>query len=274
MEIEFIRLKVPQGEEYIVYIPFIGWKGEIEELQQEVEEKFSVCGPVYNARVYKSRNLDVTEDGSTVYFGFVTYYSENARKRALKLNGYIKVGGETVKVRKKATNQSEIEMNLPLQKAQNLLTFYLGFNCWTSKVVYIEKEPEEEGEKIVRFVCLVRVDLPREGIYSEGVGIGESPYNTDTPSSKANAFMLARRFSFYSAQTAAFNKFIIIRLGNGKTQAELDTTQNDPLVYDPAWDNPEVKVNDILYNPEEEDESGLDGLSESQLDNLLDASIN
>lgn len=40
----------------------------------------------------------------------------------------------------------------------------------------------------------------------------------------------------------AFSKFIIIILGNGKITVEVDTTQEDIYVYDPAWDNPVVKV--------------------------------
>ncbi|CAL4113555.1 unnamed protein product, partial [Meganyctiphanes norvegica] len=277
MAYKILTNKVKQGQDFVSYVyKVVHFKGNFRnaDIAQEVEKKFSVCGPVYNARVYKSRRLDVTEDGSDVYFGFVTYYSENARKRALKLSAYIKIGHEPVKITTKSSNKSELQLKLPLHKAQNLLTFYLGFNCWSSKVLYIEKEPEEDGESMIRFVCLVRVDLPQESVYSEGVGIGEAPYNSDTPNSKASAFMLARRFSFYSSMTAAFGKFIIIRLGNGKTQIEVDTTQNDPLVYDPAWDNPEVKVKDLTFSPDEEDESGLDGLSESQLDNLLDVSIN
>lgn len=45
----------------------------------------------------------------------------------------------------------------------------------------------------------------------------------------------------------AFSKFVIIILGNGKITVEVDTTQEDIYVYDPAWDNPVVKVNLYCY---------------------------
>lgn len=45
----------------------------------------------------------------------------------------------------------------------------------------------------------------------------------------------------------AFSKFVIIILGNGKITVEVDTTQEDIYVYDPAWDNPVVKVNLYRY---------------------------
>lgn len=51
------------------------------------------------------------------------------------------------------------------------------------------------------------------------------------------------RFAYQSAMKTAFSKFIIIILGNGKITVEVDTTQEDIYVYDPAWDNPVVKVN-------------------------------
>lgn len=41
---------------------------------------------------------------------------------------------------------------------------------------------------------------------------------------------------------AAFGKFIIIRLRNGKVMAEVDTTQTDLQIYNPVWDNTVVEV--------------------------------
>ncbi|KAG0719786.1 hypothetical protein GWK47_049769 [Chionoecetes opilio] len=147
-------------------------------------------------------------------------------------------------------------------------------------------------------VCLVRVRMPMEGLCSEGLGVSECPCNPQSPHARAESIKCARRFAFNSAMKAAFAKFIIIRLRNGKVMAELDTTQADPQIYNPAWDNPLVKVvmalhyfslaiefmisfvhksNDIDHDPEEEDSDEefalLEDIDEDELEVLLDATL-
>ncbi|KAG7161854.1 putative DNA repair protein RAD52-like [Homarus americanus] len=86
--------------------------------------------------------------------------------------------------------------------------------------------------------------------------------------------LILSRFAFQSAMKAAFSKFIIIRLKNGKITAEVDTTQCDPLIYDPAWDNPVVKVNDVNYDPDDEEEcEDLEDMTEEQLEELLNVPL-
>ena len=46
---------------------------------------------------------------------------------------------------------------------------------------------------------------------------------------------------------AAFGKFVIIKLRNGKVTVEVDTTQTDLEMYDPLWDSTEVEVVMILH---------------------------
>ena len=41
---------------------------------------------------------------------------------------------------------------------------------------------------------------------------------------------------------AAFGKLVIIRLRNGKVTVEVDTTQTDLEIYNPAWDTTAVEV--------------------------------
>ncbi|KAG0725333.1 hypothetical protein GWK47_038817 [Chionoecetes opilio] len=129
----------------------------------------------------------------------------------------------------------------------------------------------------MRYVCLVRVRMPMEGLCSEGLGVSECPCNPQSPHARAESIKCARRFAFNSAMKAAFAKFIIIRLRNGKVMAEVDTTQADLQIYNPAWDNPLVKVIDIDHDPEEEDSDEefalLEDIDEDELEALLDATL-
>ncbi|KAK3857915.1 hypothetical protein Pcinc_035864 [Petrolisthes cinctipes] len=271
MDVELIPLKVPPDEGHQIFLRPFKWSGSQEDLEQEIEKKLSPYGPIYRISVHKNKPKYYTvEEKGDMWIAYVIFYSKWDWKKAVS-DGRTTIEGSTVYIKRKGASRAFENVPLPLNKAQDLMTYYLGFNCWTSEVVYLERDVDTERDDVLRFVCLVRVRLPREDLCSEGVGVGEVPSDTNTPVSQGGSFSTARRFAFQTAMKAAFSKFIIIKLSNGKITAEVDTTVCEPLLYDPAWDNPVVQVNEITQDPEYEDDSmGLDDISEEDLNALLD----
>ncbi|XP_071548292.1 RAD52 motif-containing protein 1-like isoform X5 [Panulirus ornatus] len=275
MDIEMIPFEAPQDEGHQVYLPWIKWNSCQEHLEKELEEKFSQFGLLHRVVAHRSRYCHATqEESENIWFAYVIFYSTWDFNQALQQDGKMIIGDSKVRIKEKRSNRPYKKIMLPLYKAQELLTYYFGFNCWTSKVVYLEREREINKSDTLRYICMVRVRMPREELCSEGVGIGEALFDVASPISKGCSFTCAQRFAFYSAMQAAFSKFNIIRLRNGKITAEVDTTQCDPLVHDPAWDRPLLKVNDINYNPENEEEcEDLEDITEEQLEALLDVTL-
>ncbi|XP_069977174.1 RAD52 motif-containing protein 1 isoform X1 [Penaeus vannamei] len=272
-DIEVIQMEVPRDDGHQVYVPSIIWNKLQEELEHELDQRFSTFGLVYRISVFKS-NFSTEEVVGMEWYAYVIFYSVSGAKNALKQSGKIKVGETEIQIRKKHHYRPHTKRELPLYKAQELLTFYFGFNCWSSEVVYMEREPEGESPDHFRYACMVRVKMPKENLCSEGLGVAEVPFSPTAPSSRGIAHMTARRFAYQSAMKTAFSKFVIIILGNGKITVEVDTTQEDIYVYDPAWDNPVVKVNEINYDPEAEEEcEDLDDITEEELNALLDAPL-
>ncbi|XP_045117718.1 RAD52 motif-containing protein 1-like isoform X3 [Portunus trituberculatus] len=146
----------------------------------------------------------------------------------------------------------------------------------TQEDLELERDDEEQKDS-VRYICLVRVRMPKEGLCSEGLGLGEAPCTTQSPQGRGQSVACARRFAINSAMKAAFGKFVIIKLRNGKVTVEVDTTQTDLQMYDPLWDSTEVEVNDIDHDPEEEDSDEefamLQDIDDEELGALLDITI-
>ncbi|XP_050688533.1 RAD52 motif-containing protein 1-like isoform X5 [Eriocheir sinensis] len=165
------------------------------------------------------------------------------------------------------------------------MTFFSRFDCeealrHNGKILVLghkfERVNKEDLKDAVRYLCLVRIRMPREGLCSEGLGLGEAPLKAKSAAGRGESLSTARRFAFHTAMKAAFSKFIIIKLRNGKVTVEVDTTQTDLQIYQSAWDNPLVEVIDIAHDPEEEDSDDDDiaaifeDMEDEELDNLLD----
>ncbi|XP_063887477.1 RAD52 motif-containing protein 1-like isoform X8 [Scylla paramamosain] len=169
-----------------------------------------------------------------------------------------------------------IPLKIPSDKGHQVYVSGLRWDG-TQEDLELERDNDEERKDSVRYVCLVRVRMPREGLCSEGIGLGEVPCTTQSPQGRGQSVACARRFAFNSAMKAAFGKFVIIKLRNGKVTVEVDTTQTDLQMYDPSWDRTEVEVNDIDHDPEEEDSDEefalLQDIDDEELGALLDITI-
>ncbi|XP_050688530.1 RAD52 motif-containing protein 1-like isoform X2 [Eriocheir sinensis] len=274
-DVDVIPFKVPQTDGHQVSVIGLRWDGSVECLEQEVRQVFELFGPLH--RVTVKKDAFCPEDRDDAWYAYMTFFSRFDCEEALRHNGKILVLGHKVRVRKtKKTRAYKESLELSLHKSQELLIHYMGFNCWTSEIVHFERVNKEDLKDAVRYLCLVRIRMPREGLCSEGLGLGEAPLKAKSAAGRGESLSTARRFAFHTAMKAAFSKFIIIKLRNGKVTVEVDTTQTDLQIYQSAWDNPLVEVIDIAHDPEEEDSDDDDiaaifeDMEDEELDNLLD----
>ncbi|XP_066976575.1 RAD52 motif-containing protein 1-like isoform X2 [Macrobrachium rosenbergii] len=261
-------MEVPGDRDHQIYIRRILWRGIKEHLEHEMEKIFSAFGLIHNIVIRSAA------EESDEWYSYVTFYSVRAATLAVQENGKLIFEGQRLKIMYSPFPRPKQVIGLSLGKAQELLTYYFGFNCWTSEVVFLERELEPAEPNTVQYLCLVRVKMPKEGLCSEGLGLSSVPCNMSSPVSRGSAFSCSQKFAMHAAMKSAFSKYIIIVMSNGKVTVEVDTTKQEPLIYDPAWDKPVVKVKDIFYNPEDEEEcEDLDDMTEEQLEEILNQPI-
>lgn len=73
----------------------------------------------------------------TEWYAYIIFYSVQGVKNAMRQTGKLIVGETEIQIRKKFRYGVHVKRLLPLCKAQELLTHYFGFNCWSSEVVYV-----------------------------------------------------------------------------------------------------------------------------------------
>ena len=111
---------------------------------------------------------------------------------------------------------------------EEIANHYLGFNGWSSQVLYHRQEESEQmnSVKYCSAIKLTFVDAgngPRE---VEGAGMAEIPFEANTPADRARAIQQARKQSIAKAKQNAFSKVLICSLDNGeKVSVEIDTTK-------------------------------------------------
>ncbi|XP_076059727.1 RAD52 motif-containing protein 1-like [Oratosquilla oratoria] len=263
---ELIRMVVPTGQNHMVYMPSLHFSHDLEyKLEIELEKVLSRFGALHNLHLVASK-LD--QEGG--FYALASFYSARAARAAIRASGKIKFGEQKLRILPRLRyKMPDREYDLPPHKSTELLSYYLGWNSWTSKVVYMSKEKDEDDEDSFQYVCVVNVELPAWGLSSEGVGISKMP-PLKSPRGRGDIIKASMRFSHRAAMVSALRKIILIELGNGKMLAEVDTTLYDPVHYDSAWDTPGVYVNDLEFDPEDEEEyCALDDMTEEDLDHLL-----
>ncbi|XP_066976581.1 RAD52 motif-containing protein 1-like isoform X3 [Macrobrachium rosenbergii] len=239
-DIELIAMEVPGDRDHQIYIRRILWRGIKEHLEHEMEKIFSAFGLIHNIVIRSAA------EESDEWYSYVTFYSVRAATLAVQENGKLIFEGQRLKI-----------MYSPFPRPKQL-----------------ERELEPAEPNTVQYLCLVRVKMPKEGLCSEGLGLSSVPCNMSSPVSRGSAFSCSQKFAMHAAMKSAFSKYIIIVMSNGKVTVEVDTTKQEPLIYDPAWDKPVVKVKDIFYNPEDEEEcEDLDDMTEEQLEEILNQPI-
>ena len=130
----------------------------------------------------------------------------SANRARLFLHNNLMVGGKPCKVRRSTRTKSAAEVPLPVSKCEELANHYLGFNGWSSELIYHRlEEVSPDGEWT--YCCAVRLSFRCGGGLSvEGVGMAAASVDEARPERKAPAIAMARKQSRTAAKLHAFSK--------------------------------------------------------------------
>jgi hypothetical protein len=154
--------------------------------------------------------------------GVVRFYSRQAARAALVLDGYPLCGSAAIRVetsqsreQQQLTKRPPGNQALSVQKAIELCNHYVGFSAWSSRVTALQSlpcaEPAAEGEKIkCAMSATVIMQFPSHGGTTvAGRGIGRYAAKT-----RADAIEKARKFAVSAARRNGFSKIAIVLLSN------------------------------------------------------------
>eukprot|EP00088_Acartia_fossae_P006278 TRINITY_DN1289_c0_g1_i1.p1 TRINITY_DN1289_c0_g1~~TRINITY_DN1289_c0_g1_i1.p1 ORF type:complete len:257 (-),score=31.34 TRINITY_DN1289_c0_g1_i1:632-1402(-) len=251
--VEVIDFNVPNGKGSLLVLIDIETRLDKDSLHLKLYEIFSKFGLLFQVKVDVSAN---SIDASPSLFAYIRYYSVRSCNRArtavqsnrINLTDFC---GPAVRIRKSQARPGVVP--LLRFRCEELANHYLGFNGWSSKILYHRQEHSDP--LTIKFVSVVRLEFHKHGLWCEGAGlIEESLLPDDLVMQRVN---VAKR-SIGEAFFAAWGKVILLVVNDHKVHLEIDTTKKDSFFYNPLWDQPEVVVNDVEYanvDQEEQEEN-------------------
>ncbi|XP_015741033.1 RAD52 motif-containing protein 1 isoform X2 [Coturnix japonica] len=188
-------------------------------LEHSLFAVFSKFGLLYSVRAHS--NAAVAGPGC---YAIIKFYSAADASRAQQAcNGQTLFQSSPLKVcvctKQKGFQQQVLALNS--NKCQELANHYLGFNGWSSRIITLQNvsgfddENEEVGKKpSVRYLCAVEVTLPKHGVQSRGVGLGEADLeNGEDPLELVTATRRVQKLAAGRALSSAFQKILLVVLG-------------------------------------------------------------
>ena len=248
-DVEIIEFKIPHGSTTLLYLPQVIVTGSlsIEQVYRVLFDYFSKWGLLYNLTVTPC------EEAVAESYCYLRYYSSRAASIARRDNrGHMVVGEEEkvmFKLASHVTGGAAVQLPLAKYKCEELANYYLGFNGWSSCVLYHKRE--EVGEKMIRVVSIVKLNFVKVGLSCEGAGKFELDVDGDELEALRIVGEVGKR-ARGEAMQAAWSKVVLIVVGGKKVCVEINTTKSDAFLYDPLWDDPVVTVQEADYFVENE----------------------
>ncbi|XP_032296789.1 RAD52 motif-containing protein 1 isoform X3 [Coturnix japonica] len=117
------------------------------------------------------------------------------------------------------------------QQACNGQTLFQSSPLKLQNVSGFDDENEEVGKKpSVRYLCAVEVTLPKHGVQSRGVGLGEADLeNGEDPLELVTATRRVQKLAAGRALSSAFQKILLVVLESGKVAVEYNPTAEEPI---------------------------------------------
>ena len=130
----------------------------------------------------------------------------SANRARVFLHDNLVVGGKACKVRRSTRTKAATEAPLPVSKCEELANHFLGFNGWSSELIYHRlEEVSPDGEWT--YCCAVRISFRCvPGLSIEGVGMAAASVDETKPEKKAPSIAIARKQSKTAAKLNAFSK--------------------------------------------------------------------
>lgn len=224
---------------------------------------------------FKNAFILISDSGD--WYAYINYYSSKAAEKALKTFGTnnLVINGQSCRLVRKNRDLTSNGRPLSLHQCEKLANFYLGFNGWTSQILYHQLEAEEktqgqqgQGGGNKTYATAIKLKFPNFNLNVEGVGIAEAEFLNLTE--KLHQIAMAQKFSRSAAMVNAFSKVILVLVHNSykndgglhfvtepgpKLTVRINTTKNDPFHYNPLWDDKPMidQVNQLSASPDFED---------------------
>ncbi|XP_010890791.1 RAD52 motif-containing protein 1 isoform X1 [Esox lucius] len=275
IEVDIIEFRVPTEKNKTLFVWDIQPTFSEAFIYESIWNIFCKFGPLYLVKVCP--NASVAEPG---FYALVKYFSAaqaSKAQRATHGRGFFQSFPLKVKLSTKQYPHF-LPKAKPLShsKCQDLSNHYLGFNGWSTHIVTLKDisncddaarlstTPADPQETTLKYGCIVEVTFPRHGLSCRGVGVAEEMVKSTAPDIVLPKRGKLQRWARDKAVVDAFEKVLLLVLGNGKVVVEC-RVERDDILQDEDLEGL-VKVNDIpwsQFDPEgqEEDEAILWDLS-------------
>ncbi|XP_038635811.1 RAD52 motif-containing protein 1 isoform X2 [Scyliorhinus canicula] len=155
------------------------------------------------------------------------------------------------------------ENPLPLNsiKCQELANYYLGFNGWCSRIIALQnisgaggceentQELAQPERKNIKYICIMEVKFINYGKCCRGIGVSEEvDQDTTDPLNFALKLGRTQKAATQKALSDAFQKILLIVLGNGKVSLQWSSEQDETDCFTEEELQTQLEVNDISWS--------------------------
>lgn len=254
-DIELIRFEIPSSNATQIYIPSFSVPSSFSELTlfTSLETHFSQFGLLNQLTLTK---LDEETSDVVQYYSYIRFYSVKAASTARRLSrGEVRLKNLKEVVFKVLPAPAKVEVKkapLPRWKCEEMANHYLGFNGWSSEMLYHRRE-ETDSNKI-KYVSVVKLHFRGSGLTCEGAGQVEEDCPDNFEGKMKTIESVSKRARAEALMNAWSKVILVVVYGpfKWKVWVEIDTTRKDPFYYDPLWDHPVLEVAEADYREEEE----------------------
>ncbi|XP_078080578.1 RAD52 motif-containing protein 1 [Mustelus asterias] len=259
---DIVDFKIPSGNNKTLFVSNILPRETEAEIYDCIFKVFSEFGLLYSVRV--CRNAAAAEPG---YYAIVKFYSAlNARRAQSDTNKQCLFQRIPLKVQmctKQRSMKVSGENQLPLNsiKCQELANYYLGFNGWCSRIIALQnisdgggceentEELVQSERKNIKYICIMEVKFINYGMCSRGIGVSdEFDQDATDPLNFALKLGRAQKAATQKALSDAFQKILLVVLGNGKVSVQWSSEQNETDCFTEEELQTQLQVNDISWS--------------------------
>ncbi|KAK3511890.1 hypothetical protein QTP70_027489 [Hemibagrus guttatus] len=256
LEADIIEFRVPTENNKTIFI----WEIQASFSQAFIYESlwsvYSAFGALYLLKVCP--NAPVAAPG---FYALVKFYSAAQASKAQRATDKQCLFQEVPLKVRLSTKQNpaflSASQSLSHAKCQDLANHYLGYNGWSTHIITMKDiskcadvswslDPGSQGE-LLKYGCMVELTLPQHGVMCRGVGVAEEVLDQEKgPEETLWIRAKLMKWAKDKAVVAAFEKVLLIILGNGKVAVECRIDEEEIL----PDENVEgiIHVNDISWS--------------------------
>ncbi|KAJ7992169.1 hypothetical protein DPEC_G00275740 [Dallia pectoralis] len=264
MDVDIIEFRVPIENNKTLFVWDIQPTFSEAFIYESIWNIFCKFGALYLVKVCP--NATVAKPG---FYALVKYFSPAQASKAQKAtHGRAFFQSFPLKVKLSTGQYPTFFHNakpLSHSKCQELANHYLGFNGWCTHIVRLKDfsscddaatSPGDPQVTTLKYGCIVELTFPRHGLSCRGVGVAEETVNGAGPDVVLLKRGKLQRWARDKGVVNAFEKVLLLVLGNGKVIVEC-RVERDDVLQDEDLEGL-IKVNNIPHvapGDQEEDEA-------------------